>query len=326
MINIIGTIAITVLCLDNSSELDSESESDSNDEITMVLINIVTQIFCIILIIDFCIGDCCKSCDKGNGNCDMGKMECSGGGGGGGNAGLGLLLICVFIIAIAMIYAFFYFLTEGIGKHASRLCSLVTICFFETLIAVYCIYLYFMDDNGETYVYIFGVSLGLSMVNFIGFLIPFCNDCSVFCLNCWKSCCCCCCHPPRKSIINKPIVRQNNINDQKKGLLSNNFDINPMPISPPSNNSSIEDNFNGNFIIYNDYFRNNNNINLNDNNCNENTPIDNITKPKNDFDNDIERTGSNYDNAPLPYDYDYPSEKEILENYQKNANNNDTNY
>ena len=182
VINIIGTIAITILCLNHSSELDSESESDSNDEITMVLINIIPQIFCIVLLIDFCFDDCCKSGGGGSGDCNCsgggsGDCNCSGGGGNAGEAGLGLLLICVVLIAVAMIFGFFYAFTKGIGKSASRCCSLGTIFFFETLIAIYCMYLYFMDDDGEKYVYIFGVSLGLSIVNFAAIIIPCCREC-----------------------------------------------------------------------------------------------------------------------------------------------------
>lgn len=348
VINIIGTIAITILCLNHSSELDSESESDSNDEITMVLINIIPQIFCIVLLIDFCIDDCCKSGGGGGGSGDCncsgggsGDCNCSGGGGNAGEAGLGLLLICVVLIAVAMIFGFFYAFTKGIGKSASRCCSLGTIFFFETLIAIYCMYLYFMDDDGEKYVYIFGVSLGLSIVNFAAIIIPCCRECcsNFSCRECCGECCsacdcwkCClnCCRSQRKSIINQPIVKNNNIIDQKKDLLNNDFDTNTntIPITPPSDNSSFDNNnYNYNSSIYNNYkpntiynnIYNNNNNDIYNNNYNENNPIDNATKPSNNYDNNIERTGSNYDNAPLPYDL--PSEKEILEKYQNNNNN-----
>jgi len=332
LINIIGTIAITILGLNHSSELDSESESDSNDEITIVLINIVPQVFCIVLLIDFCIEDCCKSVGGGGGSGDCncnGDCNCSGGGGGNaGEAGLGLLFLLVILLAVAMIFGFFYAFTKGIGKNASRCCSLGTIFFFESLIAIYCMYLYFMDDDGEKYVYIFGVSLGLSIANFVGVLIPCCGDycshCSFF--DCCKSCINCC-SSQRKSIINQPIVKNNNIIDQKKDLLNNDFDTNSIPITPPSDNSSFDNNnYNSSIYsnykpnsIYNNMDNNYNNNNTYKNNYNENNAIDNVTKPSNIDDNNIERTGSNYDNAPLPYDL--PSEKEILEKYQNNNNN-----
>ena len=40
-----------------------------------------------------------------------------------------------------------------------------------------------------------------------------------------------------------------------------------------------------------------------------NEPIDNITKPDNDYNDEIRRVESNYSNAPLPIDL--PSENEI---------------
>ena len=171
-------------------------------------------------------------------------------------------------------------------------------------------HLYFMDEEGKKYVYIFGVSIGLSVVNFVGLLIPCCRDC---CSDCCSLCCCC--HSQRKSIINQPIVKQNNAID--KDLLSNDFDTNPIPIAPQNDNSSIENNYNYNSSISNNY---NPNANIYSSNFLDNLPIDNATKPSNDFDNNIGRTGSNYDNAPLPYDLQ--SKNEILEKYQKNYNNN----
>ena len=319
LIDIVGTIIITILCLNHSSE------SDSNDEITMVLINVIPQVFCFVLLIDFCIDDCCKNhksgecdcCDGGGGgdcNCGGGgDCNCSGGGG-GGDAGAGLAVVLLVLLAAFLIFVFFYGLTKGIGKNPSRICSLVTILFFEAIISIYCIHLYFMDEEGEKYVYIFGVSVGLSVANFVGLLIPCFRECSSDCCSlCWTSCCCC--HSQRKSIINQPIVKQNNIIEQKQDLLSNDFETKPIPITPPSDNSSVESNYNSS--IYNNYKPN---TNIYGNNYLDNMAIDNITKPSNDFDNNIERTGSNYDIAPLPYDL--PSEKEILEKYQTNNNNN----
>ena len=311
LINIIGTIIITVFCLDHSTK------SDSSDELTMALINIIPQLFCVILLIDFCIignsknhvggQDCDCNCKGGGSDCN-----CSGGGGGGGDAGAALAIICLLIIAAFLIFAIFYGLTKGIGKYASRLCSLGTIFFFETIISIYCMYLYFMDDDGIKYAYIFGVSLGLSVFNFVGLIIFCCGDC---CPTCCSECCSCC-HSQRKSIINQPIVKQNNIIGQNKDLLTNDFDINPIPISPPSDISSVENNYNFSSSIYNNNYLPPPNNNIYNNNYNkENTAIDNITKPGYNFDNDINRTGSNYDIAPLPYDL--PTENEILENYKK---------
>lgn len=319
MINIVGTIIISVLCLNHSSE------SDSDDEITMLLINIVPQLFCIILLIDFCIDDCCKNqksgdCDCKGGDCgDCGNCNWVGGGGGGGDAGAALAIICLFTIAVILIFAIFYGLTKGIGKNPSRICSLGIIFFFEGIIAIYCVYLYFMDDDGEKFAFIFGVSLGLSVMNFVGLLIPCCGDC---CSTFWSECCCqSCCHSQRKSIINQPIVKQNNIAEKNKDLLSDDFITNPIPITPQNENYSVENNYNYSSSIYNN--NPNNTIYNNNNFYKDNMAIDNITKPSNDFDNNIERTGSNYDNAPLPYDL--PTENEILENYLKNNNNNNNN-
>ena len=312
VINIIGTIIISVLCFNHSSE------SDSDDEITMLLINIIPQVFCIILLIDFCVDDCkCHSVDdfcdckgEGGGNCNC---NCNGGGG-GGEVCVALAIIILFIIAMFIIFAIFYGLTKGIGKYASRKCSLGTIFFFETIISIYCIYLYFMDEDGIKYAYIFGVSLGLSVVNFIGLLIPCCRD---GCCSAFVSEFCSCCLSQRKSIINQPIIKQNNIIEQNKDLLTNDFDTNPIPISPPSVNSSVEKNYNYNSSIYNNnYIPPINNNFFQDNN----NAIDNVTKPNYEIDNDIDRTGSNYDIAPLPYDL--PSENEILENYKKYNNSN----
>ena len=310
-IDIVGTIIITILCLIHSSE------SDSNDEITMVLINAIPQVFCLALLIDFCIDDHKSGeCDCCDGDCKCsggGDCNCSGGGGGGGDAGAALAIALLVLLAAFLLFIVLYGLTKGIGKNPSRICSLITILFFEAIISIYCMHLYFMDEEGEKYVYIFGVSVGLSVANFVGLLIPCCRDCcSNCCPLCWT---CCCCHSQRKSIINQPIVKQNNIIEQKQDLLSNDFETKPIPITPPSDNSSVESNYNSS--IYNNYKPN---TNIYGNNYLDNLPIDNLTKPSKDFDNNIERTGSNYDNAPLPYDL--PSENEILEKYQKNNNNN----
>ena len=137
--------------------------------------------------------------------------------------------------------------------------------------------------------------------------------CSVFYSECWASCW----HSKRKSIINQPIVKKKNTIYQKNDLLSSDFYENSIPISPQKNNSSEENKWCYDSSIYNNYNPNNN---ICYNNYNESTPIDNIAKTIKDFDDNIERTWSNYDKAPLPYDL--PNEKAILKNYQKNIHKN----
>ena len=253
----------------------------------MTLINIVPKIFCIILIIDFFIDDCCK-------DCYFSSVHINYEGGGGGDlkdSCVGLLIVCLMIIVILAIYSFFLGLTKVIGKNASRYCSLDTIFFFETLISIYCMHLHFMIDGAKKFVLIFGISLGLSIVNFFGFFIPLCRDC---CLAFCSEYCSFCCISKRKSIINQLIVKQNNINEQKKDFLSNDFDAISIPIYTPSENAFEENNNNYNSSVYL-------NKNIYNNNYTENTPIDNITKANDAFDNDIERTGNDYDIATLPY-------------------------
>ena len=299
LINIIGTIVITILCLNHSSE------SNSEDEITMLLINIIPQLFCFILLIDFCI-------DEETVNCN--NIDCSGynslnglNGNDLGPVGAIIAIICLFLFAVCLIIGFFYGLTKGIGKIVSRWCALSTIFFFETIISIYCIYLNFIDDDGVKYAYIFGVSLGLSIINFVGLLIPCCGNCLSFCSSCYSSCCSCCLScskSQRKSIINQPLVKKNNISEEKNDLLGSDFDNNPILINLSSDNSSEGNN--KNFSIYN--------------NNKDNSAIDSITKPNIDFDNDIQRGESNNEYSPLPYDF--PNKNKLLENYKKNNNNN----
>ena len=118
-IDIVGTIIITILCLNHSSE------SDSNDEITMVLINIIPQVFCFVLIIDFCIDDSSKNhksgeidcCEGGGGDCNCGGGgDCNCNGGGGGDAAGVVAFIVLVLLAAFLIIVFFYCFTKGIGK------------------------------------------------------------------------------------------------------------------------------------------------------------------------------------------------------------------
>lgn len=243
--------------------------------------NCIPIFFCIILLISFCVDECCKEdccCKKEGGiggrDCDCNFCICNEG---RGDPAVGFVVLLFLIIsAFALIYFLFYFFSKGIGKDDSRKCSLVAAFLFELIIAIYSGILYFYESgekyNENGYAYIFGISLGLSVINLLAIIIPNIYDC----LNSQNN--------KRKSIINQPIVIKNNEYEKKNNPVENDFDSIPItpqtqPIISPSEN-----------IYYNQ-------------------PIDSIIKPDNGFNEQIQRTESNYDNAPLPLDL--PTENEV---------------
>ena len=109
IINIIGTISITLLI----------KWLDIDEGIVIIIINITPQIFCIVLLIDFCIEECCKTVKKAK--CEGGREQS------GDLVGLliALILFAIILIISLIVFAFFYIFTKLMGKHISRFCSLV---------------------------------------------------------------------------------------------------------------------------------------------------------------------------------------------------------
>ena len=122
IINIIGTITITLLII----------LLDKDKGFIIIIINIIPQICCIILLIDFCVDKCCvnyKACvDK----CIY-KMHV--------NNCAGLIIFCIVFLVFIIIFGFFALFTDIIGKHISRYCSLGTIIFLELGISLYSLFL-----------------------------------------------------------------------------------------------------------------------------------------------------------------------------------------
>ena len=108
IINITRTILITLLI----------KQLDIDEGIVIIIININPQIFCIVLLIDFCIEECCKTVKKG---------KCGGGNEQSGDlagALVALILFVIILIISLIVFAFFYIFTKLMGKHISRFCSL----------------------------------------------------------------------------------------------------------------------------------------------------------------------------------------------------------
>ena len=98
IINIIGTIAITALIL----------YLELSEGYIILLINLIPLIFCIVLIIDFCVDECCKvfeslKCDPNNWHCGGQAIEIG--------PLIVILILCFFIIIIlAFLFIIFFFL------------------------------------------------------------------------------------------------------------------------------------------------------------------------------------------------------------------------
>ena len=251
LINIIGTIAITFLFI----------WLDLDEGIAIIFINFIPQIFCIVLLIDFCIEECSKICEEPK--CDDNNCNCQGGDAGG--------LICVLIIMVVIlvflviIFAFFYIFTKLMGKHISRFCSLGTILFFELGISLYSLYLFF--DVEQKFIIIFSVSLCLALIDLFGILYSSHYGPSYE-------------EPDSNKQINstngsETLKPTNDLTEKIE--LKNDFE-------PTSTENNLEEKKN-------------------------NAPIDNVTSPNNDFNDEIRRVESNYSNAPPPIDL--PSENEI---------------
>lgn len=154
IINVIGTIAITVLFF----------WIDKDEGIVIIFINLIPQIFCIVLLIDFCVDECSKMCE--NPKCDGSNCNCQGGDLGG--LICALILFIVIFVFLVIIFAFFYIFTKLMGKHISRFCSLGVIIFFELGISLYSLYLFF--DKDQKFIFICGTSFCLALIDLFGIL------------------------------------------------------------------------------------------------------------------------------------------------------------
>ena len=264
IINFIGTIAITALIL----------YLELSEGYIILLINLIPLIFCIVLIIDFCVDECCKvfeslKCDPNNWNCSTPGTEIG--------PLIVILIICFFIIFVLsilfMIFLFFYVFTKGMGKHVSRFYSLWAIIFFEIGISLYSLFLFF--DEEKKCIIIFAISSCLALFDLFGILFTIC-PCS----------CSCCCSNDEE---------EDDENDENYEIYENDQNEIDTTDSLFKSELSVK-----NTVLRNDFEPTSNENNLEEKN--NNPPIDNITRPNNNCNDEIKRVESDYSNAPLPID------------------------
>ena len=161
--------------------------SFNNDIILYLLVlNILSLYFCIILMISFCIqsksdyssnnSNSNRSKSKGsssNSDCD----NCGNCGGGGGDSG-GVAIVFVVFLVVVLIVVLTYGLTKGIGKHASRYVSLVMLIFTHFFICIVCI-ISLIIGKGLVFYIIGGISTTLLVCNILGILLPNLNCCQI---------------------------------------------------------------------------------------------------------------------------------------------------
>ena len=251
--------------------------SNTERKLILLIISGISLFFIINLILSVNYDDCCSNGGNSySSSNNSNRISLTGDCGGGGEAGSAILSLIVFILVIAL----FYMIQKTMGKKNAAYCSLISLSIIYMASSIICFGFIFFLIAG-------GISCGLSAFNFLIILIINLNWEYIFRCN------------DSKEIK----LKEENIN--------NNILINNQSITTPMINESYNKINNFEKPIENingiDKFNNNNELyGQISNNYNEMLNLPNDTP--NDRISDLS-------NAPLPYDVDLPTEKEIYNNY-----------